>query len=170
MRVISLFAMFLALSTPVFGMGKKPDKMKLSFHIEGHKTDNPKMIFPYQTQAKQMFFQRTPIANTKDLVALKPFPAEDGTFGAVFQLSQVGAKRLAAATTQAQGKWMLTLLNGKPTDSVYINNPVRDGKLVIWQGLTRDYIMNFDFMIPRIGMTPEQWKAHKKELKKRRKK
>jgi hypothetical protein len=124
----------------------------ISFHIETAAEDNPKMIFNAEVMGKQRFFRRIPEISSKDFVAFTPFPSEDQmTYGAMFQLKNHASRRLAAVTNVNQGKWLIAQAFGRFVDGVLVNEPVNDGVVVIWKGLTLDEIAELDKEIPRIG-------------------
>ncbi len=169
-RRIILSILALCLCTPAFASGgKKKTKNRLTFHLEGHHTDGQKMVFPLQMGNKKRFFQKTPLVMNKEIVAHKPFFAQDGTAGSTFLFNRAAINRVSALTTQNQGKWIVAMLNGRAVDSVYIDRPIIDGKLVIWQGLTKAEIIAFDYVIPHIGEDRKTWKKRLKDHKKARK-
>ena len=165
MRLFIITLLSLSLTAPIFAFGKKPPKNRLTFHLQGHSTDNPKMIFPLPMGGKRLFFKKSPLTFTKDIQAFLPFFAEDGTVGATFQFSREATRRIAALTTQNSKKWLVAMLNGRPVDAVFIEKPVTDGKLVIWQGMKQAEVVSFDYVIPHIGETSKQWKQRLKDHK-----
>lgn len=165
-----LIPLLLALTVaPAFSMGKKPKKNRLTFHLQGKPTDGQKMVFPVPMGNKQLFFQKTPINRLDEIVSLKHFQTKDGTYGATFAFDKAASGRIAAVTTSNQDKWMVAMLNGRPVDVVYIDRPVRDGKLVIWRGIQQVEIIRFEYAMPITGETREQWKARIKGHEKQRK-
>ncbi|MDB4537244.1 hypothetical protein N9230_01360 [Akkermansiaceae bacterium] len=165
MRLFIITLLSLSLASPLFAFGKKPPKNILTFHIQAHSTDNPKMIFPLPVGGKRLFFQKSPITFTKEIAAFLPFFAEDGTAGATFQFNKAAAQRIAAITTQNRQKWIVAMLNGRPMDAVYVEKPVTDGRLVVWQGMKQGEVVAFDYIIPHIGETSKQWKQRLKDHK-----
>jgi len=155
--------------TPVFSMGKRPEKNRLTFHIQGDRTDGPKMVFPVPMGKKKLFFRKTPLTATKEIVSLKHFVAEDGSYGATFSFDKAAARRIAAVTTSNQDKWLVAMLNGRPVDAVFVDQPVVDGRLVIWQGIQQREIIRFEYAMPITGETREQWKRRIKGHEKQRK-
>jgi hypothetical protein len=125
---------------------------QISFHIETEGTDNPKMIFSAEIIGKQRFFRRMPEISSKDLVAFTPFPADDqASYGVLFQLKDNARRRLAAITAVNQGKWLLAQAFGRAVDGVLVDEPVDDGAIVIWKGLSLEEIHELDAAMPRIG-------------------
>ena len=132
--------------------GGKKETVRISFHIETDATDNPKMIFPHEIYGQRRFFRRIPEVSSSDFVAFKPFPAEDqASYGAVFQLKGKATRRLGAVTSISIGKWLVCQAFGRIVDGVIVDEPVADGAIVIWRGLTLEEIREIDKTIPRIG-------------------
>lgn len=165
MRWILLTLLAISLPTSLSAMGKKIEKNRISFHLQGLKAEGPKMSFPLPVYGKQIYFRRSPEVTAKDIIAFKPFPAKDGKYGATFYLSKVAKQRLAAITTQNQKSWFATMLNGKHVDVVFIDRPVRDGELVVWQGIKRSDVARFTMKLPYPGDSKEMWAARRKAAK-----
>ncbi len=110
------------------------------------------MMFPHEMFGKQRFFRRIPEVSSDDLVAFNPFPAEDqASYGAVFQLKDTARRRLAAVTSNNIGRWLVCQAFGRIIDGVLVDDPVDDGAVVIWQGLTLKEVQEIDKVMPRIG-------------------
>ena len=142
--------------------GKAENKASLSFHIETEASDNPKMIFPHALNNGQTrYFRRLPEISTKDVVSYSPFPSDSGEgYGAVFRLRDSAAKRLSALTNINQGKWLVAQVNGRLVDAVIIDQPINDGVLVVWKGITLADLSIFDKATKRSG---EENKKDKKD-------
>ena len=150
-------------------MGKRPEKNILNFHLQGHQSDGPKMVFPLPMGNKKRFFRKSPVTFNKEIVSLKHFITEDGTYGATFSFNKAAAGRIAAITTSNQDKWLVAMLNGRPVDAVYIDKPVGDGRLVIWRGIKQVEIIRFEYAMPLTGETSKQWKERIKGHERQRK-
>ena len=168
MRLLIITLLSLSFTSSVFAFGKKPPKNRLTFHMQGQASDGPKMVFPLPMGGKRLFFKKSPLTFTKEIVAFLPFFAEDGTAGATFQFRPETARRIAAITNQNRQKWLVAMLNGRPVDAVFIEEPVTDGKLVIWQGMKQAETVSFDYVIPHIGESGKEWKERLKNHKKAR--
>lgn len=143
----------LLLTVPAVAGGKKDkNNMAVSFHLETENTQNPKMIFERDVAGKKRFFQKTPDFTAKDIVAFSPFLADNKfDYGVIFQLRGAAAGRLENLTTANQGRMLLATCNGRVVDVVVIDKPVKDGLLVIWNGIQEAEIKECDKMAPRIG-------------------
>ena len=145
------FAALLVIAPPAVAGGKKK-AARISFHMETAGTDNPKMIFPHEVFGKQRFFRRVPDISSKDLVAFSPFPAGDqASYGAIFQLKNAAQRRLAAVTADNIGKWFVCMACGRIVDGVLVDQPINDGAVVIWRGLSLEEVKEMEKAMPRIG-------------------
>jgi len=157
------FGILLALAPSMLSAaGKAENKASLSFHIETEASDNPKMIFPHTLNNGQTrYFRRLPEISTKDVVSYSPFPSDSGEgYGAVFRLRDSAAKRLSALTNINQGKWLVAQVNGRLVDTLIIDQPINDGVLVVWKGITLADLSIFDKATKRSG---EENKKDKKD-------
>jgi hypothetical protein len=147
-----LMALIATLSPTVHAGGKADNKASISVHLETENTDNPKMIFQQEIGGNTRYFRRMPEVSIKDIIAFSPFPSEGGgDFGVVFKLKENVAKRLSAITSSNQGRWLVTMINGRAVDGVLIDKQIDDGVIVAWKGLTMADIAVFDDSLPRIG-------------------
>lgn len=120
------------------------------------------MSVPQDVAGSRVFFRLSPEFSHKDIESFRPFPAEDGTtYGVLFKLNPVGAKRLQGITNANRGSLLMARLNGRPIDVVTIDTTIGDGLMVIWQGVTTREIAAADKMMPRIGQTMKEWKKQK---------
>jgi hypothetical protein len=147
--LMTLIAAFL----PAAYAGSKADKKaSVSVHMETENSENPKMIFPQEIGGSARYFRRMPDISTKDVIAFSPFPSEAGEdYGVVFKLKDNVARRLSAVTSSNQGRWLLTMINGRAVDGVLIDKQIDDGIIVVWKGVTLADIAVFDESMTRIG-------------------
>lgn len=152
-RIAALMMMVVLAWAPAgYASGKKENKASVTFHLETEGSDNPKMIFSQLTNNKTRFFRRLPEISLKDMVSFSPFPSEAGDdYGLVFKLKGNAANRLAAVTNANQGRWMISMLNGRVVDGVLIDKQISDGFIVIWKGATLADLTVLDADLPRIG-------------------
>lgn len=152
---VTLGILFALAAPSMLSAAGKADKKKtsLSFHIETEASDNPKMIFSYSpTSGQTRYFRRMPEISSKDVTSYSPFPSESGDgYGAVFRLKGNAAKRLSALSNINQGKWLVAQVNGRLVDAVLVDQPINDGVLVVWKGITLADLSAFDETIKRSG-------------------
>jgi hypothetical protein len=160
----ALVILLAALCPAVFAAGKADNKASVSVHMETESSDNPKMIFPQEVSGQTRYFRRVPEINTKDVISFSPFPSEaGGDFGVVFKLKDNAARRLSAVTAANQGRWLVTMINGRVVDGVIIDKQVDDGVVVAWKGLTLADIAVLDDSLPRIGEEGGKKKKNKEK-------
>lgn len=136
----------------VMAGGNKGKKVDLSFHIETEASDNPKMIIPHKVMGNQRFFRRIPEVSSSDFSAFSPFPSDDqASYGVILQLKDNARRRLAAVTQTSSGKWLVCKAFGRIVDGVLVDDPVEDGLIVVWKGLSIEEIGQLDGALPRIG-------------------
>ncbi len=152
-RIFITLALGWAVASGAHGGGKAGEDAVVSFHIETEQGENPKMIFPVEAGGKTRYFRRMPEIGMRDISAFRPFPGDDNasTYGIVFQLKNAAGRRLASITGANQGRMLLAMTNGRPVDMVLIDQPVDDGFIVIWKGVTEADIRLYDAAVPRIG-------------------
>ena len=151
-RVALILSMLVvALAPTTNGAGKKNDKAIVSFHMQAESTDNPKMIFPYVVGGERQFFRRMPDIRTKDIASFTSFPSphSETEFAVAFRLKKTAANRLRVLTNANQGSWLAAQMNGRVIDCLYIDAPVDDGVLVIWNDVTAGDIATLEKALPR---------------------
>jgi len=151
----------LALTAHADAAGKNDKSPVVSFHLEGHETDNPKMIFPRETKAGRKVFRRVPDISAGDVQAFAPFFGESGAIGVVFQLKAGATRRLSAISGSNIGSWILPQFNGRPMEAMIIDTQVNDGQIVVWDGVTAAEIALLDAKYPRIGQQKPAGKGRK---------
>jgi hypothetical protein len=147
-----LVTVIASLTPFAYAGGKADKKASISVHLETDIEDNPKMIFQQEIGGSTRYFRRAPEVSTKDIIAFSPFPSEGGgDFGVVFKLKDNAARRLSAVTSSNQGRWMITMINGRAVDGVLIDKQIDDGIIVVWKGVTMADIAVCDESMLRIG-------------------
>ena len=71
-----------------------------------------------------------------DVMAFSPYPAKDGTFGALFQLDDHGRVVLDTLSVERRGGFLFVLINGRLITELQIDKRVSDGKIYVPSGLT----------------------------------
>lgn len=133
--------------------GARKPSLAVSFHLEGDQLEGNKMVQPIKlgTPPQVYYFRRSPELTHRHIKGYYPFLANDGSsFGAAFKLNQNGTDALATISTVSQGRKLLTVLNSEPVDFIVLDQPVRDGYIVVWGGLTKADLAQFDKHFDRI--------------------
>jgi len=77
-----------------------------------------------------------PWISERDIVAFSPYPATNGTYGALFQLDEHGRVVLDTLSVEHRGRLLFVFINGRPITELEIDKRVSDGKIYIPSGLT----------------------------------
>lgn len=151
-RKLSLALGLVVLCSLTISGARKPS-LAISFHLEGQQLDGTKMVQPIKlgNPAKVYYFRRSPEMTQRHIKGYYPFLANDGSsFGAAFKLNESGSDALTTISTVSQGRKLLTVLNAEPVDYIVLNQPIRDGYVVVWGGLTKADLAKFDKEFERI--------------------
>ena len=68
--------------------------------------------------------------------AFSPYPAQNGTYGALIQLDEHGRVVLDTLSVERRGGFLFVFINGRPITELQIDKRVSDGKIYIPSGLT----------------------------------
>ena len=84
-----------------------------------------------------MAIERMPRLSERDVLAFYPYPADDGSYGALFQLDEHGRLALDALSVERRGTLLFVLINGRPVTELQIDRRVSDGRIYLASGLTK---------------------------------
>ncbi len=129
------FLLALLLSSPA-DAGKR--RTTLRAHSEANAQDGAAFSSPIKstTTGKGLVIQKIPVISENDVVAFLPYPAPDGTFGALFELDDHGRLALDTLSLERRGTYLYVFLNGRNVAELLIDRRVSDGKLFLSSGLT----------------------------------
>ena len=88
------------------------------------------------SSGKEVAMQKLPLITEHDVMAFAPYPAQDGTFGALFQLDDHGRVVLDTLSVERRGGFLFVLINGRMITELRIDKRVSDGKIYVPAGLT----------------------------------
>ena len=144
-RLLPIFAL-LGIIPLLMSMGKN-SSLQISWLSEGDITDGPKMVRQDVEPAPDgalHYFRISPMVTQRNIRAMKPMPADDGTWGAVFLLDEEGWKSVQATSSVDNGKLIRVMVSGRPIEFQRITRPVTDDHLIcIWRGITEAEISGF---------------------------
>ncbi|MFL6568586.1 MAG: hypothetical protein ACJ8LI_05420 [Chthoniobacterales bacterium] len=130
-------AVLLALLVPGIAAAKKLH-CTLRAHAEGSANDgeafSTQMVSP--STGRPVVIEKIPTISEHDVVAFKPYPARNGTFGVIFLLDDHGKLALDTLSIEHRGRFLYIFVNGRPTAELQIDRRVSDGKLYVASGLT----------------------------------
>ena len=85
---------------------------------------------------KDVAIQKMAWITEHDVMAFSPYPAPDGTFGALFQLDDHGRVVLDTLSVERRGRFLFVFINGRMITELQIDKRVSDGKIYVPSGLT----------------------------------
>lgn len=116
-----------------------------------------KMIIMYKGHP----YRKLPILNHEHIESYHSFmDMQTGSYGVVFTFKKEWALRLYSESVERPGKLILPIVAGYAFQPVRIDGPIRDGKLVIWRGLT-----GYDLKQIARDIRPEDPELEKKRFK-----
>ncbi|WP_395746338.1 hypothetical protein [Prosthecobacter sp.] len=130
----------------------RENKLIITAHVQTDQIEHPREIMKLPILGHQFTFKKSPEFSQRSISAFEPFPAEkpeDG-FGVVLQLDTKGKHALDLASRDYHGMTMLTMVNFTPVDMVELDQPITDGRFIIWRGLTQKTIDYMDKFYPRL--------------------
>lgn len=150
MRALVLL-LFLACAPAGFGGAKKP-VVDLRIHGEGIEAEVPSFAFPAALlDGRPTFLSRMPLITQREVRAIYPFPASDGSEGVYLQLDNHGTGLLHQHTADRRGRLLVVLLNGRQVSNLMVDRPIGDGIISIPRGLTPEDIAVLTSVFPVIG-------------------
>jgi hypothetical protein len=88
------------------------------------------------SSGKDIAIQKLAWITENDVLAFSPYPAQDGTFGALFQLDDHGRVVLDTLSVERRGRFLFVFINGRMITELQIDKRVSDGKIYVPSGLT----------------------------------
>ena len=101
-----------------------------------HDTDAFSMSAGATSRGRDIAVQKMPWITENDVAAFSPYPAQNGTFGALFQLDEHGRVILDTLSVEHRGDLLFVFINGRMITELQIDKRVSDGKIFVPSGLT----------------------------------
>ena len=143
LRFVSFLLLSLCLLTPSALAGGKKGGLRISFHVQGEQSDGPNRVRPFNVNGQQTFFDIIPVVTHDNFVAYFPFNADDGTFGAAFQLNERGRTALSRAALENKGLLIMPFVNGQEGEPMIIDR-AQGEFIVLWGGLGQEHFDYFE--------------------------
>jgi hypothetical protein len=89
-----------------------------------------------QVPGKESAIEKVPWISEHDVSAFSPYPAQDGTYGALIQLDEHGRVVLDTLSVERRGRFLFVFINGRFVTELQIDKRVSDGKIYIPSGLS----------------------------------
>ena len=131
----------IALTLPSHGMSQKP-LITVRFHVEANARDGDTFAMPVNLlyQRRSAYVSRVPAFSEKQIKAIFPFEAGDGTWGCAFMLGVQGQIRLETLSSDNRGSALVVFIGTKgglhQVVDMVIDRPVTDGIITVPKGLT----------------------------------
>ena len=134
----SIFASLILASFTVSVLGKDAHCV-FRVHVEANANDTASFStsIPALFSGKRVAIERIPRISEQDVVAIYPYAAKDGTFGALFQLDEHGRIALDALSIEKRGQLLFVLVNGRAVAELQVDQRVSDGRVYVASGLTK---------------------------------
>jgi len=91
---------------------------------------------PAQVSGKNVAIEKIPRISEQNVIAFYPYPAANGTYGALFQLDELGRIALDSLSIERRGSSLFVFINGRLITELEIDKRVADGKIYVPSGLT----------------------------------
>jgi hypothetical protein len=139
MRIAPLF--LVALASGAIGFAKKPT-ITVRFHVEANESDGQPFAMPvkFSHPKRDGFVKRIPTISERNIQAIFPYPAPDGSFGCAFKLDSFGQTELDVISRASRGASIVAFIGTKggvhQAIDMVIDKVVSDGIITIASGLT----------------------------------
>ncbi len=136
MKTLSAFAFCLVFAAT----GSVAKQRHCTFRVHAQANPRDTEVFATSVRAqlsgKTVAIEKTPWITERDVRAFSPYPAANGTYGALFQLDEHGRVVLDTLSVERRGAFLFVFINGRPVTELEIDKRVSDGKIYISSGLT----------------------------------
>jgi hypothetical protein len=107
-------------------------------HAQANAQDTDVFSIPARatSSGKDVAIEKLSWITEHDVMAFSPYPARDGTFGALFQLDDHGRVVLDTLSIEHRGSFLFVFINGRMITELQIDKRVSDGKIYVPSGLS----------------------------------
>jgi hypothetical protein len=136
MKTLCIFALCL-----VFALAEGVAKQRhCMFRVHAQANPQDTEVFATSVRArisgKNVTFEKMPWISEQDVIAFSPYPAQNGTYGALIQLDEHGRVVLDTLSVERRGSFLFVFINGRLITELEVDKRVPDGKIYIPSGLT----------------------------------
>lgn len=153
------FLLLAAIGLCLLAGARKPPAPAIRLHVETHAADGEIFSLPVRVgnPPRQLHVERMPMITEREVAAIYPFQARDGsgTFGIYLQLDNHGSKAVQQITTEKRHALIVPIINGRPVSVLRMDRPVRDGIISIPGGITGEELFALGQAHPIIGESRE---------------
>jgi hypothetical protein len=133
--------------------GKKQPELTVRFFAEANPKDTDTFATAVQLQypPRKAFVQKIPVISERDVLAIYPFQASDGTMGCAFKLDNHGRIAIDSLSIEKRGSSLVAVVNERQVIDMLIDKRVSDGIITIPRGLTVQEAMMIQEKFNTIG-------------------
>jgi hypothetical protein len=136
------------------GAAKKPPMVDIRIHALGTEAEAPTFAIPaVLLNGTPVFLQRMPLLSQREVKAVYPFVAADGSHGTYLKVDNHGSRLLHQHTMSRRGEMLVVLINGRQVSNLLVDRPIDDGIVSIPRGLSADDIALLTSVFPVIGQS-----------------
>ena len=136
MRTLCVFVFCLAFA--LIDAAAKQRHCTFRVHAQANAQDTDVFSMPARatSSGKDVAIQKLAWITEHDVTGFSPYQAQDGTFGALFQLDDHGRVVLDTLSVERRGGFLFVFINGRMITELQIDKRVSDGKIYVPSGLT----------------------------------
>ena len=136
MRTLCVFVFCLAFA--LVDAAAKERHCTFRVHAQANPQDTDAFSIPARatSSGKEVAIEKLSWITEHDVMAFSPYPAKDGTFGALFQLDEHGSVVLDTLSVERRGRFLFVFINGRMITDLQIDKRVSNGKIYVPSGLT----------------------------------
>jgi hypothetical protein len=135
-RILVILGLCLAVVLNVAIAKQRHCTFRVHAQANAHDTDVFSISARARSSGKDVAIQKLPWITEHDVVAFAPYHAQDGTYGALFELDEHGRVVLDTLSVERRGGFLFVFINGRLITELQIDKRVSDGKIYIPSGLT----------------------------------
>jgi hypothetical protein len=133
------------------GGAKKPS-VDLRIHTEGLAAEAPTFAFPAKLMnGNETYLARMPLLTHREIKAIYPFAAADGSQGVYLKLDSHGSGLLQQYSMARSGRPLVVFLNSRQISNLLVDRAIHDGIVCLPRGLTEDDINLLSSFFPVLG-------------------
>jgi hypothetical protein len=141
----------LAAALLCLGGAKKP-VVDVRIHALGSAAEAPTFAIPATLlNGTPVFLARMPLLSQREIKAVYPFVAADGSHGTYFKVDNHGTRLLHQHTMSRRGELLVVLLNGRQVSNLLVDRVIDDGIITIPRGLSADDLAVLTSVFPVLG-------------------
>ena len=136
MRTLRVFVFCLAFALVDAAAKERHCTFRVHAQANPQDTDVFSIAARATSSGKDVAIERTPWITEHDVMAFSPYPAKDGSFGALFQLDEHGSVVLDTLSVERRGRFLFVFINGRMITELQIDKRVSNGRIYVPSGLT----------------------------------